>query len=143
MNRIFPPLPPVSELGSGAGEGLCGREGMGSHPGNSTPTAAFSLACDARVDSASEGGVESEHTGIGFTRNNTGPSAQHLGGEGSEGHSSPFDPSVYGIYQGQLGLGGWSCTDNAMDEYLDFLAGSARDPPVSDVVIETGPDNNV
>ena len=68
MNRIFSPPPPVSELGSGAGEGLCGREGMGSHPGNATPTAAFSLACDARVDSASEGGVESEHTGIGFTR---------------------------------------------------------------------------
>ena len=143
MNRIFPPFPPVSELGSGAGEGLCGREGIGSHPGNATPTAAFSLACDARVDSVSEGGVESEHTGIGFARNNTGLSAQHLGGGGSEGHSSPFDPFVYDIYQGQLGLGDWSCTDNAMDEYLDLLAGSARDPSMSDVVIETGPDYNV
>ena len=144
MNRILHPFPPVSELGSGAGEGLCGREAIGSHPGNTTTTAAFSLACDARVNSTSEGGgVESEHTGIGFARNNTGPSAQHLGGGGSEGHSSSFDPFVYDIYQGQLGLGDWSCTDNAMDEYLDFLAGSAGDPPVSDVVIETGPDYNI
>ena len=111
--------------------------------GNTPPTAAFSLACDARVDSASEGGVESEHIGIGFARNNTGPSAQHLGGGGSEGHPSPFDPFVYDIYQGQLGLGDWSCIDNAKDEYLDFLAGSAGDTPVSDVVIETGPDYNV
>ena len=143
MNLILPLFPPVSELGSGAGEGLCGRKVIGSHPGNTTPTAAFSLACDARVDSASEGGVESEHTGIGFARKNTGPSAQHLGGGGSEGHSSPFDPFVYDIYQGQLVLGDWSCTDKSMDEYLDFLAGSAGDPPVGDVVIETGPDYNV
>ena len=95
------------------------------------------------MDSASEGGVESKHTGIGFTRNNTGPSAQHLGGGGSEGHSSPFGPFVCDIYQGQLGHGDWSCTDKAMDWYLDFLAESAGDPPVSDVVIETGPDYNV
>ena len=95
------------------------------------------------MDSASEGEVESEHTGIGFARNNTGPSAQHLDGGGSEGHSSPFDPFVYDIYQGQLGLGDWSCTDNAMDKYLDFLAGGAGDLPVSDVILETGPDDNV
>ena len=69
------------------------------------------------MDSASEVGVESEHTDIGFARNNTGPSAQHLGGGGSEGHPSPFDPFVYDIYQGQHGLEDyWSCTDNAMDK---------------------------
>ena len=39
----------------------------------------------------------SEHTGIGFARNNTGPSAQHLDGGGSEGRSSPFDPFVYDL----------------------------------------------
>ena len=97
MNRILPPFPPVSELGSGAGEGICGREVIGSQTGNASPTAAFPLDGDALVDSASEGGAESEHTGIGFARNSTGPSAQHLDGGGSEGRSRLFDPFVYDL----------------------------------------------
>ena len=97
MNRILPPFPPVSGLGSGAGEGICGREVIGLQTGNTPPTAAFPLDGDALVDSASEGGAESEHTGIGSARNNTGPSAQHLDGGGSEGRSSPFDPFVYDL----------------------------------------------
>ena len=63
VNCISSPFPPVSE-GSGAGEEICGREVMGSHPGNTPQTAAFPLNGDALVDSASEGGAESEHTGI-------------------------------------------------------------------------------
>ena len=115
----------------------------GWHPGNLPPTAAFPLVGDALGDSAIEGGAESEQSGTGFAKNNTGPSAQHLGGWGSEGRSSPFDPFAYHIYQGQLGLVDWSCTDNAMDEYLDFLAGSAGKPSVSDAGIDTGPDYHV
>ena len=68
-NRILPPFPPVSKPDSGAGEGLSGGAVNGSHPGHHPPppTAIFPLAGDARVDSASEGGAESEHVGIGFT----------------------------------------------------------------------------
>ena len=65
VNCISSPFLPVSELGSRAGEGICGREVIGSHPGNTPQTAAFPLDGDALVDSASEGGAESEHTGIG------------------------------------------------------------------------------
>ena len=116
----------------------------GSHPRNHPLTAALPLAGDARVGSASEGGAESEHTGIEFTRNsNTGPSGQHLDGGGSDGRSSPFDPFAYDCCQGQLGLGGWSCTYNVMDEYLVFVTGSAGDPPESDAGIDTGPNYHV
>ena len=97
MNRTSPPFSPVSELRSAAGEGICGREVIGSQTENIPPTAAFPLDGDALVDSASKGGAESEHTGIGFARNSTGPSAQHLDGGGSEGRSSPFDPFVYDL----------------------------------------------
>ena len=65
---------------------------------------ALPLAGDGRVDSASEGGAESEHTGSRFARNNnTGPFAQHLNGEGSEERSSPFDLFAYDRFKGQLG----------------------------------------
>ena len=46
----------------------------------SPPIAAFPLVGDAPVDSAIKGGAESEHTGTGLARNNTGPSVQHLDG---------------------------------------------------------------
>ena len=100
-------------------------------------------AIDAPVDSSSERGTKSEHTGTGFARNNTGPSTQHLDGGGSEGHSSPTDPFVYDLYQGPLDLGGWSCTDDDMDEYLDVLARSTGEPPVGDAGINAGPDYHV
>ena len=46
----------------------------------SPPIAAFPLVGDAPVDSAIKGGAESEHTGTGLAKNNTGPSVQHLDG---------------------------------------------------------------
>ena len=107
---------------------------------------AFPLAGDGRVDSASEGGAESEHTGTRFARNNnTGPFAQHLNGEGSEERSNPFDLFAYDRFKGQLGharsnsygLGDWSCTDKVTDENLYFLGGVCE-PPGSDVSIDTG-----
>ena len=63
--------------------------------------------------------------------NSTGPSAQHLDGGGSERRSSLFDPFTYDLCQGQLGLEDWSCTDNVLNDYLDFLWGIAGEPPVS------------
>ena len=96
------------------------------------------------MDSASERGAESEHSGIELVRNcNTGPSAQHLDGENSGGRSSPFDPFAYDVCQGKLGLGDWSCTYNILDEYLAFVARSAGEPPVSDAGIDAGPDYHV
>ena len=140
VNRISPPFPPVSELSSGAGKDVLGGAVNGSHPGTLPPTAAVPLVGDAPGDSAIEGGAESEHTGTGFARNNTGPSAQHLDGWGSEGRLNLFGPFAYDLSQGQPGLGDWSCTDNVMDEYnLDFLAESAGEPPVSDAGIDSGP----
>ena len=115
----------------------------GSHPGHHG---------DARVDSAGDGGAESEHIGIGFARNNsTGPFAQYLHGEGSEERISPSELFAYGRFKGQLGharsnsygVGYWSCTDNVMNNYLDFLEGSGGEPPVSDVGIDAGPDYRV
>ena len=108
MNRISPSFPPVFEVGSEASEEFCGGAVNESHSGILPPTAAFPQATDAPVDSSSERGAKSEHTGTGFTSNNTGPSAQHLDGGGSEERSSPFDPFVYDLYQGSLDLGDWS-----------------------------------
>ena len=95
------------------------------------------------MDRASENGADSEHTGIGFARNKTGSSAQHLDGGDSQGRSSPFDPFAYDYCHGELGLGDWFYKYDFMDEYLDFLAGSAGDPPVRDTGIDTAPDNHV
>ena len=132
MSRISPPFPPISELGSGAGAGFCAGEVIRSHPGNLLQRGI------CLVDSASEGQTESEYTGIRFARNTTGPSTQHLDGGGSEGRSSPLDPFAYDLCQGQLDLDDLSCPDNVMDEYLDFMAGSAGERPVSDAGIDTG-----
>ena len=48
--------------------------------------------------------------GVRFARSNIDPSAQHVDGGGSEGHSNPFDPFTYDLRQRQLGLEDWSCT---------------------------------
>ena len=129
MSRILPPFPPVSELGSGAGKGICGKEVIGSHPGNTPPTAAFPLDSDALVDGASEGGAESEHTGIGFARNNAGPAAQHLDGGGSEGRSSPFDPFVYDLCSSISGNRTISRLLNGCDFYPNDFRREKRGTP--------------
>ena len=68
----------------------------------------------------------SEDTGIGFATNtNRGSSSHQHDGGGSDGHSSFFDPSACDLSQRQLSLGDWSCTDDVMSNYLDFLGGSA------------------
>ena len=143
VNRISSPFPPVSELGSGACEGFGGGAVNEPHPGILPPTAAFALAADAPVDRSSERRAKSEHTGTGFAKNNTDLSTQHLDDGGNEEHSSPMDPFVYDLYQGPLDLGGWSCTNDDMDEYLEFLPRSAGEPPVDDAGIDTGSDYHV
>ena len=143
VNRISSPFPPVSELGSGACEEFGGGAVNEPHPGILPPAAAFALAADAPVDISSERGAKSEHTGTGFTRNKTDPSTQHLDNGGNEEHLSHMDPFVYDLYQGPLDLGGWSCTDDDIDEYLELLQRSAGGPPVGDAGIDTGSDYHV
>ena len=143
VNRISSSFPPVSELGFGACEGFGGGAVNVLHPGILPPTAAFVLAADAPVDRPSERGAKSEHTGTGFTNNNTDPSTLHLDDGGNEEHSSPMDPFVYDLYQGPFDLGGWSCTDDDMDEHIQFSPRSAGEPPVGDAGIDTGSDYHV
>ena len=120
----------LPELGSGDGEGFRGVAVNASHPEQSPPTTAFPLAVDAPVGSASVRGAMTEHTGIGFATNTNRGSSSHLhGGGGSEGHSSFFDPYACDLSHGQLSLGDWSCTDDVMSSYLDFLGGSASERP--------------
>ena len=78
---LFPPRPYPSW--ARAVEGFRDGAVNGSDLGH--PIAECSQADDARVDSASEGGAESEYIGVRFARSNTGPSAQHVDGGGSEG----------------------------------------------------------
>ena len=112
----------MPELGSGDGEGFRGVAVNASHLEHPPLITAFPLAVDAPVGSASVRGAMSEHAGIGFATNtNRGSSSHQHDGGGSEGHSSFFDPYACDLSQGQLSLGDWSCTDDVMNDYLDFL----------------------
>ena len=105
MNRISPSFPPVFEVGSGASEEFCGGAVNESHSGILPPTAAFPQATDAPVDGSSERGAKSEHTGTGLTRNNTGPSAQHLDGGAARGVQVPLTRSSTTFTRGRSTLG--------------------------------------
>ena len=95
VNHILSPFPPVSELGSGACKGFGGGAVNEPHPGILPPTAAFGLAADAPVDSSSERGAKSEHTGTGFARNNTDPSNQHLHARNNTDPSNQRQPNDF------------------------------------------------